>query len=387
MKEFTTFRALLKPLTNNLIKEAVVRFNADNYSKTFKTKDHLLGMIYLQLHEIKSLRDLEIAFNSQKNLKPYLDIKRLTRSTLSDANKHRPAQCFLWIVEQLMSLLPRKVRKEVNKVVRKLDSSPIQLKGKGYEWAIPMRTLRCQGLKLHTEYDSELEAPTRVQLSHANVDDCKMGQSWPILADTIYVFDKGYYDFNWWWSIDQKKAYFVTRLKDNAAIKIIKNLEINNEKILEDSLFNFKNKSPRGGEKNLYTKPLRRVVVKREGKEKPLVIVSNLIDVSAEIIAELYKERWDVELFFKWIKQNLKIKKFLGKSENAAKLQIAVGLITYLLVAIFKLITKNKLSLHQLLIWIRYNLNINRKIYRVIKPPLYNYPVTKFQLSIAGVEI
>lgn len=387
MKEFTTFEALLKPLTKDLLEEAVNRFNADYYSKTFKTKDHLLGMIYLQLHDIKSLRDLEIAFNSQKDLKPCLETKELTRSTLSDANKRRPWVCFLWIANRLISLLPRKVRKEVNKVVKKLDSSPIQLKGKGYEWATPNRTLRCQGLKLHAEYDSELKAPTGIQLSHANVDDCKMVQSWPILANTIYIFDKGYYDFNWWWSIDQKSSYFVTRLKHNAAIKIIKNLDTKDEKILEDSLFIFKNKSPRGGKKNLYTKPLRRIVVKREGKEKPLVIISNLIDVPAEVIAELYKERWDIELFFKWIKQNLRIKKLLGKSENAVKLQIAIALITYLLVAIFKLNIRNKLSLHQLLIWIRYNLNVRRKSYRVIKPPLYNHPINEFRLNTCGVKI
>lgn len=387
MKECTTFAALLKPLTKNLIEEATNRFNSDYYCKTFRTKEHLLGMIYLQVHEIKSLRDLEIAFNSQKDLKSHLKTTELTRSTLSDANKRRPAGCFLWIAEQLMSLLPRKVRKEVNKVVKKLDSSPIQLKGKGYEWATLTRTLRCQGLKLHAEYDSELEAPTRIQLSHANIDDCKMGQSWTILTDTIYVFDKGYYNFNWWWSIDQKSSYFVTRLKNNAAIKVIKNLDVHNEKILEDSLFHFKNKSSRGGKKNLYTKPLRRIVVKREGKEKPLVIVSNLLDVSAEVIAQLYKERWDVELFFKWIKQNLRIKKFLGKSENAVKLQIAIALITYLLVAIFKINTKNKLSLHQLLIWVRYNLSLRKKGYRAIKLPFYDCPINEFKHAVRGGKI
>ena len=373
MKECTTFGALLKPLTKKLVGEAVNRFNADYYSKTFKTWDHLIAMLYLQLYELKSLRDLKIAFNSQRGMKAQVSCRKVSRSTLSDANKRRPAECFLWILEQLMPLLPRKKRKEINKMVKKLDSSPIQLKGKGYdEWTLDNRTLRCQGLKLHVEYDGQIEMPSRIKITRANLDDCRMGQSWPIVANTVYVFDRGYYDFNWWWTIDEKRAFFVTRLKDNAAIRMTEDLPRNNEKILEDGLFEFKNKNPRGGKINSYTKPLRRIVVARDG-EKPLIIVTNLKGIAAEIIAELYKERWGVELFFKWIKQNLKIKKFLGRSENAVKTQIAIALITYLLIGIFKYTIKNNLSLHQLLIWIRYNWNKKEKIYKGLDPPEYHF--------------
>lgn len=378
MRKSTTFKALLKPLTSDLMGESIKRFNADYYSKTFKTQEHLIAMIYVQLHELKSLRDLEVAFNSQKEFKSLMQGSKVNRSTLSSANSRRPAGCFLWIAEKLIALLPRKKRKEVNKVVKKIDSSPIQLKGKGYEWTLDKRTLRCQGLKLHIEYDGQLDMPTQIRMSHANVDDCSMGQTWPILADTIYVFDKGYYDFNWWWSINQKNAFFVTRFKDNAAITTIKTLPVSCEKILEDSLVTFKNKNPRGGKKNMYIKPLRRIVVKREGKEKPLIIASNLIGIPAEIIAELYKERWGVELFFKWIKQNLRIKKFLGKSENAVKVQIAIALIVYLLMGIFKFTLKNPLSLHQLLIWIRHNWDVRKNIYRTMRPPEYCFPKNEF---------
>jgi putative transposase len=387
MKECTTFKALLKPLTKNLIEATVKQYNSDNYYKKFKTRDHLIAMIYAQLHEIKSLRDLEVSFNSQRKLLSEIHCKKMSRSSLSDANFSRPAECFLWIAEQLMSLLPRKKRKDIKKIVRKIDSSPIQLKGKGYEWTLANRTLRCQGLKLHLEYDGQLDMPIRAQIRHANTDDCRMGQQWPIEANVIYVFDKGYYDYNWWWSINQKDAFFVTRLKTNAGIKIIKNLPVNNEKILEDTLIQFKNKSPRGGKKNLYVTPLRRVVVKREGKETPLVIVTNLLDIPAEIIAELYKERWRIELFFKWIKQNLRVKKFLGKSENAVKIQLAIALITYILIGIFKLASKIKLSLHQLLIWIKHNCNIKKRIYRAFKPPEYEFPIYEFALHTSGGKI
>ncbi|WP_084273696.1 recombinase family protein [Legionella fairfieldensis] len=137
MKEFTTFEALLTPITRNLLEEGVKRFDSDYYSKSLKTYDHLLILLYAQLHDVKSLRDLEIAFNSQKTLQSRLSCSSVSRSTLSDANARRPSECFLWLAEQLMSLLPKQKRKEVHKVVRKLDSSPIQLKGRGYnEWTL-----------------------------------------------------------------------------------------------------------------------------------------------------------------------------------------------------------------------------------------------------------
>ena len=381
MKEFTTFEALLKPITKELLESSVRSFDSDYYSKTFKTYDHLLVLLYAQLHDLKSLRDLEIAFNSQKELQKLLNFSAVSRSTLSDANARRPAACFLWIAEQLMSLLPRQQRKEVNKVVRKLDSSPIQLKGRGYnEWTLANKTLRCQGMKLHVEYDHEVGAPTRIELSQANVDDCSMGQRWPIMPDTIYVFDKGYYDFNWWWSIQSKGAFFVTRLKKNAAIKITQRNTVIGDVILEDHLFLFKNKTPRGGKRNLYQQELRHVSVKREGKE-PLILVTNLLDIPAELISELYKERWEIELFFKWIKQNLRIKKFLGKSENAVKTQIAIALILYLLIALFNLNEPTKRSMHQLLIWLRHNYTLVFPHYRLLKPPEYLLPISKLGRS------
>ena len=373
MKEFTTFKALLKPITDELLSTAVSNYDSDYYSKLFKTKDHLIAMIYAQLHDLKSLRDLEIAFNSQYQLKQMLNCKEIKCSTLSDANASRPAECFLWIAEKLTSLLPRKQRKEVNKVVRKLDSSPIQLKGRGYdEWTLVNKTLRCQGIKLHVEYDGEIDAPTGFQLSKANVNDSSMGRNWPIISDTIYVFDKGYYDFNWWWDIHNKQSFFVTRLKKNVAIQITKRSDVMGDTILEDNLFMFKNKSPRGGKRNLYSHELRQVIVEREGKE-PIVLVTNLLDTPAEVVSGLYKERWGIELFFKWIKQNLRIKKFLGKSENAVKTQIAIALILYLLIALFNLHKKSIYSMHQLLIWIKHNWALTKSDYRLIKPPEYQY--------------
>jgi len=365
----TVFQQLLKPLTKELIDESVVRYRSDHGCEKFLTAHHLQAMIYVHLNEIKSLSTLEVAINSQQ-IGINCEIKR---STLSDANQRRPAECFLWILEQLMSLLPRKLRNNVSKVVRVLDSSPIQLQGRGYnEWAKQFATRRCQGLKLHVEYDLEIECPTKISISHPNYNDSSMGQIWPILPDTIYVFDKGYYDFNWWWSIHQKQAFFVTRLKKNASVLIGKQQQVTGETIIDDGFFRFKNKRPRGGKINLYEAELRRISVRREGKT-PLVLVTNLHDLPAETIAELYKNRWEIELFFKWIKQNLKLKKFLGKSSNAVKIQLATALIAYLLVLLFKNRCEDKRRLQLVLTWVRYNLYAKTQKVRNHSPPIYHF--------------
>jgi putative transposase len=387
MKKCTTFQCLLKPLTKKLIAEGVKIFDADRYNKEFKVWDHLIAMMYAQIHQIKSLRELEVAFNSQYGIRGLIEMKKLKRSTLSDANARRSAEYFLWIAQHLMSILPRKMRKELGKVVKLLDSSPIQLKGLGYEWAKEHRTLRNQGLKLHVEYDPQIEMPVRIMTSAPNYNDCTMGQNWPITADTIYVFDKGYYDYNWWWEINQKKAFFVTRLKENATVEIIGERKAEGENILEDQMIKFKNKHPRGGKKNLYSEPLRRIVVKIDGDKKPLVFVTNLLELSAGSISKLYKARWGIELFFKWIKQNLKVKKFLGRSENAVRVQLAIAIITYLLIGLFKNSFKKTETLQHTLIWVRHNLNMKKTLWCNKAPPIYHIPKVRFLVNMEGAYL
>ena len=365
----TVFQQILKPITKKLMQECVSRFQSDYDCEKFFTSHHLQAMVYAHLNEIKSLETLETAINSQK-----IGINcKVKRSTLSDANQRRSFNCFFWLLEKLMYALPRKLRKNIKKVVKILDSSPIQLKGRGYdEWAKAFATSRNQGLKLHVEYDLQIESPTKMAMSYPNYNDSSMGNQWPIIANAVYVFDKGYYDFNWWWSIHQKQSFFVTRLKKNAAIIMQKNETNLSETILEDGTFKFKNKNPRGGKKNLYEENLRRISVYREGK-KPLILVTNMHDVSAEIIAELYKVRWEVELFFKWIKQNLRLKKFLGKSENAVKIQITTAIIAFILIQLFKNNSGDKRRLQLVLVWVKCNLNVKINKLKKYKPPAYPF--------------
>jgi putative transposase len=370
MKKCTTFQCLLKLVGKKMFAESVKQYDADRYSKTFKSWQHFAVMLYAQLNGLSSLRDIKVGFDSQKLLHPAAKTRSISRSTLSDANERRPAEFFLWIAQQLMRLLPRKPCKEMGKVLSILDSSPIRLAGRGYdEWTMAHKTMKGQGLKLHMEYDPETALPVKMVTSYPNCNDCTIGQAWLIKPEHIYIFDKGYCDFNWWWSITQKEAFFVTRLKSNTAFQVIRRHKPLSALILEDSTIRLTNKSPRGGKKNLYVKELRRVVVAREGHGSPLVLVTNLFNISAEQIAKCYKIRWKIELFFKWIKQNLKIKKYLGRSENAVRIQLAVGIIAYLLTAIFKLGQKSNLSLRHTLIWIKQNLTREVRFRFGVPPP------------------
>lgn len=375
MVKDTVFQQILKPLTENLLAECSKRFQSDYDCESFKTADHLRTMIFSHLCEIKSLRSLETAIDG-RNLGLAHQIKR---STLSDANRKRPAEAFFWILEQLMLLLPRKKCEEIKEVVRLLDSSPIQLRSYGYDWTKQYATRHIQGLKLHVEYDVALEAPVKIEMSHPNCNDVMMGQRWLIQSNTFYVFDKGYYDFNWWWDIHQKGAWFVTRLKKNVAISMLEQAEVSHETVEADGTFKFKNKNPRGGKVNLYDESLRRISIKREGK-KPLILVTNRHDLPAEMIGSLYKARWEIELFFKWIKQNLKIKKFLGRTANAVNIQIATALITYLLVWIFKIVTKDDRALYLVLIWVRHHLETRKHPYRAHSPPNYLVEIRRVHL-------
>ncbi|MGQ3888226.1 IS4 family transposase [Legionella sp. CNM-1927-20] len=234
----SVFQQLMKPLSSRLMQACVSRFHSDYAYEKFKTYEHLQTMLYVDLNQISSLRSLEVSINNH-----CIGLTtKVCRSTLSDANRKRQADCFLWLLEQLLVLLPRKKKAEFGKVVRLLDSSPIQLKGHGYEWAKAHATQRSEGLKLHVEYDLGLQAPIRVRLSSPNVNDSSMGKVWPIESGTVYVFDKGYCDYNWWWHIQQQGAFFVSRLKTNAAVKIEQVLETQQDSsILQDTLIRFTN--------------------------------------------------------------------------------------------------------------------------------------------------
>ena len=340
MTSITTFQELLKGLPRGAFDKIVNKHNADKYSKRFGHWDHLIAMLYAQFSGAPGLRPLERGFNSHVSKHYHLGTARIKRSTLGDANENRSAMVFSETADWLMGQVSRTVRKESEQLMYLLDSTSITLKGREFDrWTNSSKTRNTQGIKLHLLLDARTQAPAWQRFSPANVNDVSLTSEVALQQGALYVFDKGYCDYNWWHQIDVAGACFVTRYKRNAAVRVVAVRAIPPENagtVLHDEVVEFTGKYPGGGRVNRYDKPLRRVTVKRDDKPTPLVLATNDMASSAAEIAQRYKERWGIELFFKWIKQHLNIKKFLGRSENAVRIQILTALISYLLVALYK---------------------------------------------------
>ena len=321
---------------NRLVKE----YKTDRYIKQFNTRDHLIAMVSAQLMGSRSLRELETAFNEHSHDHYHLRTGKIRRSTLSEANSRRDSHVFEALCKSMLNRAHRKVKKTLTPHLYLLDSTPISLKGQGFDgWTLENKTQRTQGLKVHMLYANDQEVPVYTNITAANVNDIEDGKTIDIEKGATYVFDKGYCDYNWWFDIGQQGAKFVTRFKSNAGLKDVEDFKhpaTASKDILSDQRVSFKYQQlGHTGRTNNYTESLRQIKVQREGKG-PLTLATNDFDRSADEIAALYKSRWDIELFFKWIKQNLNIKQYLGRTENAVRIQIFVALITYLLVYFYR---------------------------------------------------
>jgi putative transposase len=226
------------------------------------------------------------------------------------------------------------LRGEGEALIRLLDATPIPLKGDGFPWA--EANARTRGLKLHLLYDSRQRRPVWFDVTSAKTDDVVAGRAIPLEKGATYVFDKGYTDYRWWSQIIDAGAVFVTRRKRNAQCRDIREQPASGDGILADRRLKIGHRQPRGGApiNPLYQAELREIVVARPDHDQPLYLLTNDFERPATDIAQLYKERWDIELLFKWLKQNLKIRRFLGRSENAVRIQIYVALIAFLLLRI-----------------------------------------------------
>jgi putative transposase len=336
----STFAQLLKPIDRRWFQKVVDRHNGDAYDKRFQSWSHLVALIYAQLARTDGLRDLELTFNANSQHHYHLGTAKLARSTLSDANARRPVAIFEEVFTQLVAKADRLTRREGQAMVRLIDSSPIPL-GQLFNWTTWNGRIR--GMKLHVVYDPLNDVPHRIEITPANVNDVEIGQKSVIEAGTIYVFDKAYCHFGWWKKINDAKAFFVTRKKVNTRLRAARHRKIGDPKGGDP-----KGGDPKGDgfevladdEVKLVSKsnsrlpiPLRRIKIKRDAGGI-IVLLTNDLTRNAVEIAALYKSRWQIELLFRWIKQHLDIRKFLGNNDNAVRLQVIAAMIAYLLLRI-----------------------------------------------------
>jgi putative transposase len=322
--------SILKPISRRWFDALVDRHAGDAYGKSFGSWDHLVALVYAQLGGIDSLRALEAAWAANAHHHYHLGVGALARSTLSDANARRPTAIFSETFGRLSQLADRLVRREGDEMIRLLDSTPVPL-GKVVDWA--KRNGRIRGLKMHVVYDPVSDTPGFAEITDANVNDIEIGRTVPIEVGATYVYDRGYTRYDWWTDIHHAGAHFVTRMKSSARFRAQRWLPVDQSTgdgftILDDAVVKLISK----GDSKLDI-PMRRVRLRRDNGGK-ITLLTNDLERSAHDIALLYKTRWQIELLFRWIKQHLRIRSFLGRNPNAIRLQLLAAMIAYLLLRI-----------------------------------------------------
>ena len=346
-KDKYVFAQLVQFLDNFKYLRIVKKYDGDMYVKSYTCRNQLLTLMFGQLSNRESLRDLIVAMEAHAGKLYHLGIgKSVTRSNLSKANEQRDYRIF----EEFAFYMITEARKRRIQIIFELDghvyafdSTTIDLCLSVFEWA-KFRKHK-GGIKVHTLYDVEAQVPAFVHITEAKVHDSKTMSEIPYEKGAHYIFDRGYNDFGNLYTINRIEAFFVIRAKTNVRFKPEtwkRRLLVN---VISDAIVYFTvYKSSKD-----YPEKLRKVVCIDPEDGTRYIFLTNNLTASAETIAELYRNRWSVELFFKWIKQHLRIKKFWGTSENAVRIQIHCAIITYCLVAIVQHDMKLERSIYEVL--------------------------------------
>ena len=341
------FAQLAEFLNNDRFRYTVCKYQGDRYIKSFSCWNQLLAMMFGQLCNRDGLRDLIAALEAHSGKLYHLGMgKSVTRSNLSKANENRDYRIFEEFAKFMIDLARQKRAVSIFDLkgnVYAFDSTTIDLCLEVFWWA-KFRKHKA-GIKLHTLYDVETQIPAYVHITPAAVYDSKVMPEIPYEKDAHYIFDRGYNDFANLYKINLIEASFVVRAKRNVKFKAKKWKRRLPGNVVSDAVGNFTvYKSSK-----VYPDEIRKVVYIDPETGKEYIFLTNNFDSDALTIALLYKNRWSIELFFKWIKQHLKIKRFWGKTENAVRIQIYCAIITYCLVAIVQHDMKLKRSIYEVL--------------------------------------
>lgn len=325
------FAQLASFLNRSKFNRIVAKYNGDKYVKHFTCWNQLLALMFGQLSNRESLRDLVIALDAHQSKCYHLGMgKNVSRSSLARANQDRDYHIFeeyaYYLVNQARETRSTKIF-ELGGNVYAFDSTTIDLCLSVFWWAKFRR--RKGGIKVHTLYDVETQIPAFFHITEASVHDSKVMNQIPYESGSYYIFDRAYNNFKLLYKIQQIGAYFVIRAKTNLQYKTIKWKRRLPKNVLSDLTIGLSGFYP----KQYYPGTLRLVKYWDEQQERELVFLTNATHISALQVADLYKKRWQVELFFKWLKQHLKIKKFWGTTENAVRIQVYAAICTYCLVA------------------------------------------------------
>jgi len=322
------FHGLLKHIPWSMLDRLVDQYNADWDGRVVKTRAHLIAMLYAQFCGARSLREIETNLQSHAGKLYHLGGSTISRSALSTANASRPVEVFAGLLSALMAQLQAGYRRKIGDCVRLIDSTSVRLNKLSGNWATFSAGV-C-GAKAHIIYDPDADQPLYLMVTPCNVNDITAAKAMPIEAGATYVFDLGYYDYGWWAELDEAGCRIVTRLKSNTPFTVVEHRPVSPGSSILSDRTGYLPKRLAASRCNPMSNLVREVQVIIE-TGKVLRIFTNDLKASAQEIADLYKRRWAIELFFRWVKQTLKIGHFLGTSENAVRIQITVALIAFLL--------------------------------------------------------
>jgi len=346
----TVFSQIMDFLPMYEFQKCVNRYNGNYKIKSFTCIDQFLCMAFAQLTYRESLRDIEACLRAAQNKLYHMGIRsKVSRNTLANANQVRDWRIYADFAQELIKTARRLYANEdfglqLEQTVYALDATTIDLCLSLFPWAKFRK--RKGAIKLHTLLDMRGSIPATVIITHGKVHDVNILDSLFIEAGAIYIMDRGYLDFARLYNIQQSSAFFITRAKSNFDFKRLYSQHVDKTTgILCDQIIVLKGFYA----KKDYPDKLRRIRYYDAGNNKTMVFLTNNFDLPALTIAELYRCRWQVELFFKWIKQHLRIKAFYGTSENAVKTQVWIAIAVYVLVAIIKKRLELEQSLYTIL--------------------------------------
>ncbi len=340
----------------------VAKYNGDHYVKHFTCWNQLLVMMFGQLTNRESLRDLIVIIEAHRNKCYHLGFgKHVTKSNLAKANQNRDCRIFEEFAYFLVAEARSKRITDIFKLggsVYAFDSTTIDLCLSVFWWA-KFRKHK-GGIKIHTLYDIETQVPAFFHITEASVNDVRAMDEISYEPGSYYIFDRGYNDFNRLYRIECTESFFVVRAKKNLQYKAVRWRRRLPKNVLSDAVITLTGYYP----SKRYPTPLRLVRYWDAEQEREFTFLTNAFHLNPLQVAELYRNRWQVELFFKWLKQHLKIKKFWGTTENAVRIQIYSAICAYCLVAI-----------------VQHDMQLNRSTYEVLqilgvsltdKTPLFN---------------
>lgn len=362
----SVFHQIQQHIPWSVFDRLVDEYKADHRVRRLSTKSQFLALLFGQLSGSASLREIEAALMSHRARLYHAGARCVARATLADANAKRPAGLFADLFAHMAAAASRRTRRHIADAVRILDATRVQVSSLFGGWADMVGGIRA--VKLHLCYDPHADAPLAMTLTGQRTNDIVPARTMSIVPGVTYVFDLAYYDFAWWAQIDAHGARFVTRLKTNTLVTTAAEMPADETAGIISDRIGLLPQRLAGHRRNPFADPVREIVVAID-TGKRIRLVTNDLDAPAHEIAALYRQRWQIELFFKWIKQNLKIRRFLGTTENAVRIQVFVALIAHLLL---RMVQAGQTAIAQPLAFsrlIRLNIMHRRPIDAIRSPP------------------